>query len=170
LPPPDRYRVLGRIVGPHGVRGALKVHSYADPPQSLLQYRSWRLRRPDGGDEAFQVLQSQWDGHAMRVMLAGVTDRDAAQLLRGREILIERDQLPPTRPGEYYREDLQGFTVRNAQGVVLGTLQHFLEAPAGALMVVVSGKQERWLPATAPFLKRVDLERGEVELDWPAEF
>jgi 16S rRNA processing protein RimM len=151
------------------VRGALKVLSYADPPQSLLQYRSWRLRRADRGEEEYAVLQSQWDGRLMRVQLDGVADRDAAELLRECEILIERDQMPAAGPGEYFREDLQGFTVRNLEGVVLGTLQYFLEAPAGALMVV-SGDKERWLPATAPFLRRVDLERHEIELDWPADF
>ncbi|HWW22088.1 MAG TPA: ribosome maturation factor RimM [Steroidobacteraceae bacterium] len=160
---------MGRIIGPHGVRGALKVLSYAHPPQSLLQYRSWRLRRADGGEDEYRVLQSQWDGHLMRAQLEGVADRDAAQRLREREILIERDLMPAAGPGEYYREDLQGFTVRNLEGVVLGTLQYFLEAPAGALMVV-SGERERWLPTTAPFLKRVDLERREIELDWPADF
>jgi 16S rRNA processing protein RimM len=151
------------------VRGALKIHSYADPPQSLLQYRSWRLRRADGGEDVYQVQQSQWDGHAMRVQLEGVADRNAAELLLDREILIERDRIPSVAPGEYYREDLQGFTVRNCEGVLLGVLQHFLEAPAGALMVV-KGDQERWLPATVPFLKRVDLGRREIELDWPADF
>jgi len=105
----------------------------------------------------------------MRVQLEGVADRNAAELLLDREILIERDRIPAAGPGEYYREDLEGFTVRNCEGVVLGVLQHFLEAPAGALMVV-KGDQERWLPATAPFLKRVDLGRREIELDWPADF
>jgi 16S rRNA processing protein RimM len=155
------------------VRGALKIQSYADPPQSLLHYRSWHLRRAgsteDSADQAVQVMQSDWDGHAMRVQLEGVSDRDAAECLRDRDILIERGQMPAVGPGEYYREDLHGFTVRNSQGIVLGVLQHFLEAPAGALMVV-SGSRERWLPATAPFLKRVDLERREIEMDWPADF
>ena len=50
-------------------------------------------------------------------------------------------------------------------------LQHFLEAPAGALMVVkAEDERERWLPATAPHLRRVDLERREIEVDWPADF
>jgi 16S rRNA processing protein RimM len=127
------------------------------------------LRRADGGDDGYDVLESQWDGHVMRVQLEGIVDRDAAHLLRDREILIERERMPAPGAGEFYRDDLQGFTVRNAEGVVLGTLQHFLEAPAGAL-TVVSGDKERWLPATAPFLKRVDLERREIELDWPADF
>jgi 16S rRNA processing protein RimM len=154
------------------VRGALKVHSYADPPQSLLQYRSWRLRLAGGseaGDQLVRVVQSHWDGHVMRVQLEGIGDRDAAERLKDCGILIERDRMPAVGPGEYYREDLQGFTVRNLEGVVLGTLQHFLEAPAGALMVV-SGSKELWLPATTPFLKRVDLERREIEMDWPADF
>lgn len=149
----------------------MKVWSYADPPQSLLQHRRWRLRRPQGGEVTYQVLQGQWDGHAMRVELEGVVDRDSAASLRDCEILIERDELPTAAPGEYYREDLEGFTVRNTEGALLGVLQHFLEAPAGALMVVKDAdERERWLPASAPHLKRVDLERREIEVDWPAEF
>jgi 16S rRNA processing protein RimM len=153
------------------VRGGLKVWSYADPPQSLLQHRHWRLRRPDGGEQTYELGQTHWDGHAMRVELKGIADRDAAAQLRDCEILIEREARPPAGPGEYYREDLEGFAVRTTEGALLGTMQHFLEAPAGALMVVkAEDGRERWLPATAPHLKRVDLERREIEVDWPADF
>jgi 16S rRNA processing protein RimM len=153
------------------VRGGLKVWSYADPPQSLLQHRHWRLRRSDGSEQTYQVLQAHWDGHAMRVELEGIADRDAALGLRDCEILIEREARQAAGPGEYYREDLEGFTVRNTEGALLGTLQHFLEAPAGALMVVqAEDGHERWLPGTAPHLKRVDLTLREIEIDWPADF
>ena len=153
------------------MRGALKVWSYADPPQSLLQHRHWRVRRPDGSEMAYQVLQAHWDGQAMRVELAGIVDRDAAAALRDSEILIERTERPAAAPTEYYREDLTGFTVRNCEGALLGVLQHFLDAPAGALAVVKADDgSERWLPATAPHLKRVDLTRRELQIDWPAEF
>lgn len=153
------------------MRGGLKVWSYADPPQSLLQHCHWRLRQPDGSEQTYQVLQAHWDGHAMRVELEGVADRDAALSLRDCDILIERVERQAARPGEYYREDLEGFTVRNTEGALLGTLQHFLEAPAGALMVVkAEDGHERWLPGTAPHLKRVDLARREIEIDWPADF
>jgi 16S rRNA processing protein RimM len=153
------------------VRGALKVWSYADPPQALLAHRQWRLRRPEGGENTYQVVQSHWDGHAMRVELEGVADRDAAASLHDCQILIERVELASAGPGEFYREDLHGFTVRNTEGALLGTLQHFLDAPAGTLMVVKAEDQsERWLPASAPHLKRVDLQRREIEIDWPADF
>jgi 16S rRNA processing protein RimM len=153
------------------VRGGLKVWSYADPPQSLLQHRHWRLRQSDGSEALYEVLQAHWDGHAIRVELAGVVDRDVAASLRDCEILIERVERPSAGPAEYYREDLEGFTVRNTEGAPLGILQHFLEAPAGALMVVkAEDGGERWLPGTAPHLKRVDLAQREIEIDWPADF
>jgi 16S rRNA processing protein RimM len=151
----------------------VRVRSHADPPQSLLQYRTWRLRRAGGnnddGNEDYRVLHSQWDGHLMRAQLEGIADRNASEGLTGCDILVDREQLPATAAREYYREDLEGFTVRNCEGVVLGVLQHFLDAPAGALMVV-SGDKERWLPTSAPFLRRVDLGLREIEIDWPADF
>jgi len=107
----------------------------------------------------------------MRVELAGVADRDMAVSLRDCEILIERAERPSAGPAQYYREDLEGFTVRNCEGELLGILQHFLDAPAGALVVVkAEDGSERWLPATAPYLKRVDLARRELQIDWPADF
>ncbi len=151
------------------MHGAVKVQSYADPPRSLLEHRRWRVRKPGGGEEEKEVVQVQWDGHGARVMLEGVTDRDAAESLRDCEILIERAARPPAGHGEHYREDLEGFAVRNIEGVSLGTLQYFLDAPAGPLMVV-RAERERWLPASPPHLKRVDLERREIEVDWPADF
>jgi ribosomal 30S subunit maturation factor RimM len=54
-------------------------------------------------------------------------------------------------------------------GVVLGSLQYFLTAPATAVMVV-RGEREYAVPAGPPHLKRVDLQRREIEVDWPADF
>jgi 16S rRNA processing protein RimM len=148
------------------------VLSYTDPPDSLLQHRRWRVRRPggeEGSEQTLEVQHAQWDGHALRVALAGIGDRDAAEALREHEILVERSALPAAAEREYYREDLLGFTVRNTDGVVLGTLQYFLTAPAIAVMVV-RGEREYAVPAGPPHLKRVDLQRREIEVDWPADF
>jgi 16S rRNA processing protein RimM len=161
--------VLGRIVAPHGVRGDVKVHSYADPPENLLDHSHWLLRRTDGSEQQVEVLDGRWDGHVLRARLAGVGDRDAAERLRGSEVLLARSELPPPRAQEHYCEDLLGFTVRNGEGAVLGTLSHFVEGPAGALMVV-RGQREYWVPARPPHLRRVEAARREIEVDWPADF
>jgi 16S rRNA processing protein RimM len=115
------------------------------------------------------VLQSQSDGRTLRVVLEGVSDRDGAEALREFEIVIERDALPAVAAREYYRDDLIGFAVRNTEGVALGTLQHFVDSP-GLPIMVVRGEREYAVPAGPPQLKRVDLERREIEVDWPADF
>ncbi|HEX4052158.1 MAG TPA: ribosome maturation factor RimM [Steroidobacteraceae bacterium] len=160
--------MLGRIVAPHGVRGALRVQSYAEPAESLVQHRHWRLRMRDGSERQVEVLQAVWDGRSVRASLAGVADRDAVEPLRGAEVLIERSERPAPGPHEYYRDDLLGFAVRNREGRMLGTLQHFLDAPGGALMVI-RGEREHWLPATTACLRRVDLLQRQIEVEWPDE-
>ena len=150
------------------MRGALRVQSYADPAESLVQHRHWRLRTADGAEQEIEVTQAVWDGRSVRATLAGVSDRDAAERLRGAEVLIERGERPAPGPREYYRDDLLGFAVRNQAGRVLGTLQHFLDSPGGALMVV-RGEREHWLPAGAPCLRRVDLAQRQIEVEWPED-
>ena len=150
------------------MRGTLRVQSYADPAASLVQHRQWRVRSRDGSEQQFEVAQAVWDGRSVRANLAGIADRDAAERLRGGEVLIERSERPAPGPREYYRDDLLGFAVRNREGVLLGTLQHFLDAPAGALMVV-RGERERWLPASAACLRRVDLAARQIDVEWPED-
>ncbi len=152
------------------MRGWLKVYSYTDPPVALLQHERWELRSPGALLlETRRVLQRQSEAKSLCVALDGITDRDGAQRLAGMEILIERAALPAAAAREYFRDDLVGCTVRNDEGEVLGTVQYFLEAPAGAVMIV-RGEREYAVPALPPHLKRVDLERREIAVDWPADF
>jgi 16S rRNA processing protein RimM len=100
--------------------------------------------------------------------LEGVVDRDAAARLRGAMIEVERSALPPPGQREYYRGDLIGFTVRNLEGVELGRLDHFVEG-TGTAMMVVAGTSEYWIPAIPQYLRKVDLERRGLSVDWPAD-
>jgi 16S rRNA processing protein RimM len=163
-----RIVVLGRIVAAHGVRGWLKVQSYTEPPEGLLDYSHWLLREPGGTPRPVRVAASEFDGHWMRVSLEGIADRDAAERLRGAEIEVERAQLPPPGEREHYREDLIGFAVRNLEGVAMGAVTHFVDAPGGAVMVV-KGEREHWVLATPAHLKQVRMAEREIEVDWPAD-
>ena len=165
---PPRYVALGRVLGAVGLRGWLKVQSFTDPPENLLEYQAWELADLQGCRTSWQVAAIQFDGRWVRVRLTGVEDRDGAELLGGRVIEVPRSALPPTAAREYYRDDLIGLRVRNHVGVELGRVAHFVEAVAEPVMVV-QGEQELWIPAVPRYLKRVDLGRGEIEVDWPAE-
>ena len=143
------------------------MRSYTEQPESLLEQRSWLLRCPDGAERRVEVLRFH-GGVMLRVALSGIDDRNAAERLRGCEILLARAALPATREHEFYQDDLLGFSVRNTAGVLLGELAHFLQVPTGTLMVVV-GAREHWLPTQARYLRRVDVERREILVDWPED-
>lgn len=162
---PPRHVKLGRIVGAAGLHGWLKVQSYTDPPEGLLRHKRWELRDAEGRRESVEVAEADSRGGALRVRLEGIVDRTAAEAVRGRDIEVARSALPPTAEREYYREDLIGLLVRDRSGQVLGHVSHFVEAPADPLMVV-KGARELWIPAVPRHLVRVDLARGEVEVDW----
>lgn len=164
-----RYLTLGQIAAPHGVRGGLKVNSFTEPPASLLAQAQWQLVSASGQTRDVKVRRGDAYRGQLRVELEGIDDRDAAQALAGWWVRVERDRLPRPAEGEYFREDLLGLDVVNEQGVKLGRLSHFVDAPGGAVMVV-QGDREYWVPAGRPHLKRVDLPAGVVHVDWPEDF
>jgi 16S rRNA processing protein RimM len=160
--------ILGRVGAPHGVRGWVRVQSFAEPPEGLFEHQPWRLRFADGGEQRFRVVDAAGSGTRWRVALAGIQDRRAAERLNGCLIEVDRSELPAPRAREHYRDDLIGFEVVNREGVRLGRVQGFVDAPASPVMVVV-GAREHWVPALPPWLVRVRAAERAIDVDWPAE-
>ena len=155
---------LGVVGAPFGVRGWVKLRSYTEPPDRLLEHRSLQLRL-GGAWRPYRIEASGRSGGQLTVKLAGVEGRDEAQALNGARIAVLRSELPPRESKEFYRADLIGCEVVNLEGVRLGVVQHFVEIPAHALMVV-RGEQEFWVPAVPQYLRRVDLQARRIVVDW----
>jgi 16S rRNA processing protein RimM len=161
---------LGRIGAPFGIKGWLHVESHTDPPERLLGYREWALRLASGERLTRRVAEGRRHGEGLVAHLEGVDERGAAATLTGAVIEVERTALPALAEREYYRADLEGLRVRNLEGAELGTVSHFVDAPAGVMMLTrEESGQEHWVPAAPPHLQRVDLAAGEILVDWPAE-
>lgn len=161
--------VLGRVAGAYGIRGWLKVMSFTEPEAALLDYAPWRLRRADGSEQEYAVREAAVAGRGLRVALAGVEDRNAAEQLNGCEIVVARTALPAAGEREYYQHDLLGCRVVNTDGAELGELMHFADGAASPLMVI-KGRVERWIPAAPPYLRRVNLPERLVVVDWPEDY
>jgi len=177
---PPVWVELGRIGAPFGLTGSLHVSSYTEPAEALLEYPEWALRQEGGERRTYRLVDGQPHGERLVVRLEGVASRDAAALLTGAWVEIQRAELPPTGDREYYRADLIGLEVENLDGVRLGRVAYFMDAPAGAVMVVedregatagprVPGRREHWVLADPEHLRHVDLAAGRILVDWPAE-
>ena len=158
---------LGFVGAPFGVRGWVKLRSHTDPPERLLEHRNLHIGREGGKWRTYRIEETGRSGGAITVKLAGVEDRDQAIALRGAQICVPRANLPKRDDKDFYRADLIGCEVLTLSGVGLGVVQHFVETPVQALMVV-RGEREYWIPAIPEHLRRVDLQARQVIVDWDA--
>lgn len=160
---------LGRIVGAFGVGGWVRLQSYTEPPEQILDFAIWHADQPGSGCCELRPLRGRRHGKGLVAQLAGVDSRTQAAALARSELWVERRALPAPMEGEYYRADLVGLTVETLDGQVLGRVDHFLDTPANPVMVVI-GEREHWLPAVPRHLRRVDLEGGRITVDWDPDF
>jgi 16S rRNA processing protein RimM len=165
----DKPILLGEITGAFGIQGWVKIHSYTEPVGNILKYTPWFLE--DGGQFlATQPLSGRQQGTTVVAQLEGISDRDAAALMRGRKIWVERNALPVPASGEYYWTDLIGLKVRTIEHGDLGVIIQMMATGANDVMVI-RGEREHLVPFVRDrFVIRVDMNAGEVIVDWDPEF
>lgn len=164
--------VLGRIVGAHGVRGALRVRVLGDGPEHLLAqpvlWLSTRGEAPESDPAARRaevIRAAAGRPGEVRLELAGVGDRDAASALAGSFVLAPVEALPALPEGEHYWYELVGCRVEDEGGRVLGTVRELWETPAHDLLVVEDERgREHLVPACDPFLDDVDVARRRIRV------
>lgn len=160
----------GEISGVFGVKGLVKVFSFTDPRENILAYSPWILQKNNQTREV-KIVGGQRHGNNVVAELDGVSDRDAALALMGWKILIRKQQLPKTEPGEYYWADLVGLNVKTEQGVSLGKVDNLLETGANDVLVVLDGETERLIPfLQQQTILHIDLDAGLMIVDWDPDF
>lgn len=166
--------VLGKITSVHGVRGEVKIYSFTDPIDNLLDYTAWTLKR-DGEVKQVELVSGRLQGKVLVAKLKGLDDREVARTFAGFDICVPRALLPDLDDGEYYWHQLEGLKVIDLQGQLLGRLDHLLETGSNDVMVVKPcpgslDDRERLLPYTEQCVQQVDLAAGEMRVDWDADF
>ena len=162
---------LGRISGEFGVKGWVKVYSYTEPRENILNYSPWYLYI-NGQWQPRKVIAGRVHNKGLVVQLEGCDDRDLAATLVKTEVAITREQLPKPQVGEYYWQDLIGLQVQTLEGVELGKITRLMETGANDVLVV---KAEDGRERLIPFIRddvitQVDLQAGTMVVDWDPEF
>jgi len=158
---------LGRIVGVHGIRGGLKLLSYAESEEVFAAGRRVRLRDAQGAEEVFTLREVRPRKGGLLLHLEEVTGRTAAERLVGRDLLMDRAELPPLPEGTHYWEDLIGLSVFEADGRLLGRLEAILPTGSNDVYVVRDGRCEILVPALARVIREVDLAAGRMVVILP---
>lgn len=165
----DRVIPLGEICGIHGVRGWVKVFSFTDPRSNLLDYSEWILDLSEA-PQRVRVEASRDTGKNLLAKLEGIDDRDQAQALIGTGVCVNRDELPPCAPGEYYWADLEGLEVVSTSGEVFGRVSRLYATGANDVLAL-DGPGNRMIPfVPGNTVIAVEPEAGRIVVDWQSDY
>ncbi len=161
--------VMGKIVAAQGILGWVKVQTFTEYLDSLLDYDTWYL----GNEKSWrplQVLEADVHGKVLVAKLEGIADRTAAEKYKGLLIAVPRVELPEQEEGEYYWSDLVGMSVENLAGETFGTVDSLLETGANDVLVVKGESGETLIPFIASVIRQVSLKDKTIRVDWRADY
>jgi 16S rRNA processing protein RimM len=160
---------LGVIAGRHGVRGLVRIKSFTAVPEDVASYGPLS---DEQGRQRFDITVTGRAKGALLARIEGVGDRDRAQALTGTRLYVERSALPAVEEEEtYYYADLIGLAAEDREGRSLGRVVAVHDFGAGDVLELDGGPEGRplFLPFTRVAVPLVDLERGRIVVDPPAE-
>lgn len=160
--------VIGKFGKTFGVRGWIKIHSFATPKEDILKFVPWQIKKNNQFQD-IQIESSKIHHQHIVAKLKDVDDIDAAKLYTNLNIFIDRALLPKLKKNEYYWNDLVGLKVINKENVELGTIDHLFATGANDVMVV-KGSRERLIPYIKNVVMNIDLENKVIIVDWDKNF
>ncbi len=157
--------VVGAIAGAYGVRGEVRIKSFCATPEDIETYAP--LTDEAGRVYTLALVGPIKNGFSARIV--EVSSKEAADALKGTQLLAERDQLPNLPDDEFYHTDLMGLSVVDVGGAEIGTVKTVQNHGADDLLEVTlkGGAATALVPFTKAVVPTVDLEAGRIVIDPP---
>jgi 16S rRNA processing protein RimM len=162
----DRLVCIGRVSGAHGLGGEVKVTSFIEEPERYLGVRQVVLDTVRGL-RAFEVERLRDAGGQWLLKLKGLAERNAAEPLKGADVLVEPVARSPLGENEYFAADLIGCTVETVGGEMVGRVSGVMDAGAQHLLRVQGPRGEVLVPLAETIVKEVHLDRRAIRIDPP---
>ena len=156
-PSSDEWLAGGRVGRPHGLDGSF----YVVAPRTGLLAPGARVRV--GGRDAEVVRRAGTDERPI-VRLSGVDGRDAAEQLRGLELLVPRAAAPPLEDDEWWAEDLEGCRVVDGERE-LGRVARLVPLPSCEALEVTGAGEDFLVPLVRDAVRSVDVAAKVVDVD-----
>ena len=165
--PEDGYLLIGKIAGAHGIRGDLKLLSYAESLSVFSQGSRILLKKGDQPGR-FHIIDrvKPFKRHGL-MTLKGVENRDQAESLAGLDVYMDAFFLPEPEEDAYYWKDLIGMSVFTAEGRSIGRLTEIIPTGSNDVYVVRDGQTEILVPALQSVVVDIDIDRNRITVDLP---
>jgi 16S rRNA processing protein RimM len=155
---------LGVLMGAHGVRGLVRVKSFAAEPKALTAYGALE---DEAGARRFALTVKGGTKDMLIAAIDGVDNRDAAERLKGEKLYVARGALPAPASDEFYHADLIGLEVRLKDGAAFGRVRAVQNFGAGDSLEIERAQGDILVPFTARAVPEVNIAAGYLTLDPP---
>jgi 16S rRNA processing protein RimM len=164
----NKLLVIGKIIGVHGLKGTVKVYSYAE---SLSVFKPGSLAIIKNREKHENFLEVQWvKSHTRATILLsfkGINDRNTAETLVDSELFITKKELPELEDGTYYWSDLIGLCVYTIDRKFVGCIESIIPTGSNDVYVVKNNDNEILIPAIGSVVKKIDIKQKKMEVELP---
>ena len=164
----EKKLLVGKINGFFGVQGWVKIFSYTKPRKNILEYYPWYFV-DNGTYKVIEITTGREQSKTIVAHAKGIDNRDQASQLIGKDLYIDKDQLPELSDDEHYWHELNEFRVINKNGVDLGVVNYLVDTGSNNVLVT-KGEKEHWIPYIEPYLVSVDKQNRVITVDWDENF
>ena len=159
--------VIGKIFGVHGLKGTLKVYSYAE---SLSVFKPDDFIVVRNSKNQDKILEIKWvKPHTRNILLSfkEVDSLEMAEALVGSELFIKKTALPKLEDGIYYWSDIIGLCVYTIDKKFIGCIESIIHTGSNDVYVVKDNDNEILIPALESVVKKINIKQKTMEVELP---
>ncbi len=164
----DDFLLIGKIVGAHGVKGAVRIYSYGSSYSVFKTGISLYIKKKSAQTFIKHLITSVSPyKQIIRINLKNISSRNDAEELISSDIFIKKNLLEKPEAGTYYWCQLTGIFVFNLDEGLLGIVERIFSTGANDVLVVKNKKEEILIPFTENVIKEVNLKKKIIKVDLP---
>lgn len=164
------WLVIGRFGRPHGIKGMITVLPFTEPRENILDYTQWHAHINNQW-QPLNVLKTSINNKSILAQIEGYPEREQVAQLTNVDIAVNRNQLQPLNPDEYYWHELIGLQVINQEGTMMGMVSEIIPTGSNDVLIVTGDNQRHLIPYLPnDVILEVNLKKQLITVDWDSDF
>ena len=165
----DDLIIIGKFGSAHGINGFVKIHSFTEPADNILNYQPWLVKQGKNWvSKTFDKVEKRNKFYIAK--MEDCQDRNDAEKYVNCEIATHKDHLPKLNESEFYWHELIDMTVINKEQITLGKVTQVLQTGSNDVLII-DGEKRHLIPFLLEnFIIKIDRKKSEITVDWDIDF
>jgi len=162
----DDYYNIGKIAKPHGLKGEVTVLLRPDLPNDIRSIDVIFIRMNDQMVPHF-IKSASVTGNKAYLQFDEIDTLDDAETIAKHELFLPKSIRPKSKNGEFYDDEVVGFTVEDKSLGVLGAIREIIQSGAQRLILINFQSKDLLIPINGPFIKKINKTGKKMTVELP---